>query len=124
MSTAYTSPSEIKALVESLNKAAASFETAAASQGDVHLARWQLQHEAQKLLSSLEEPNGAVWTRTFQVSLQLALLQARVKVMCHVDFASQLFCHRSTLVPRLKLYRSLSYGTRSKEAKKSPSRKS
>lgn len=69
MSTAYTSPSEIKALVESLNQAAASFETSAATQGgDLHLARRRLQHEAQKLLSSLEEPNGEVWTRTFQVS--------------------------------------------------------
>lgn len=71
MSTAYVPPSEINALVESINKAAANFETAATSQGDIHLARKRLQYEAHKLLSSLEEPNGEVWSRTFQVSVQL-----------------------------------------------------
>ena len=71
MSNAYASPSEIIALVEGVNKAAASFETSVESQDSVHLARRRLQHEAQKLVSSLEEPNGEVWTRTFQVSIQL-----------------------------------------------------
>lgn len=70
MSNDHTSPSEIITLVEGVNKAAANFETSVASQGDLHLARRRLQHEAQKLLSSLEEPNGEVWTRTFQVSGQ------------------------------------------------------
>lgn len=77
MSDAYTPPSEIIALVEGVNKAAAGFETSAASQGDLHLARKRLQHEAQKLLSFLEEPNGEVWTRTFQVSRQPSSNRAR-----------------------------------------------
>lgn len=68
MSIAYTSPSEISALVRGVNEAAASFETAAAAQCDLHVARRTLRHEAQKLLNSLEEPNGEVWPRTFQVS--------------------------------------------------------
>jgi hypothetical protein len=68
MSNADTSPSEIIALVEGVNKAAASFEASITSQGDIHLTRRRLQHEVQNLLSSLEEPNGEVWTRTFQVS--------------------------------------------------------
>lgn len=67
MSTAYASPSEILALVEGIQKVAASFETGG-TQGDLRLARQRLQHEAQKLLNSLEEPNGEVWTRTFQAS--------------------------------------------------------
>lgn len=70
MSNAYASPSEILALVQGVNEAAASFETSATSQGDLRLTRRRLQHEVQKLLSSLEEPNGEVWTRTFQVSRQ------------------------------------------------------
>lgn len=68
MSTVYASPSEIADLVKDVNKAAASFDTAAAAQGDLHVARRNLQHEARKLLNSLEEPNGEVWPRIFQVS--------------------------------------------------------
>lgn len=70
MSTAYTSPSEIADLVEGVNKAAASFGTAAAAQDGLRVARQNLQHEARKLLNSLEEPNGEVWPRVFQVSWQ------------------------------------------------------
>ncbi|OAQ65233.1 O-methyltransferase [Pochonia chlamydosporia 170] len=73
MSNAYASPSEILALVQGVNEAAASFETSATSQGDLRLTRRRLQHEVQKLLSSLEEPNGEVWTRTFQVNVSAAL---------------------------------------------------
>lgn len=68
MSIAYTSPSQIADLVKGVNEAAASFDTASAAQGDLHVARRRLQHEARKLLNSLEEPNGEVWPRTFQVS--------------------------------------------------------
>lgn len=67
MST-YTSPSEIADLVKGVNKAAASFDTAATSQDGLRIARQNLQHEARKLLNSLEEPNGEVWPRVFQVS--------------------------------------------------------
>lgn len=71
MSTVYASTSEIADLVKDVNKAAASFDAAAATQGDLHVARRNLQHEARKLLNSLEEPNGEVWPRIFQVSQQV-----------------------------------------------------
>ena len=77
MSKAYTSPSEIMALVEGVNKAATSFEASAVTPGDLRLARQRLQHEAQKLVSSLEEPNGEVWTRTFQASQEPSSSSAR-----------------------------------------------
>ncbi|RFU24730.1 hypothetical protein B7463_g11608, partial [Scytalidium lignicola] len=73
MSNTYIPPSEITALVEGVNNAAASFEIAVATKGDLHLARRRLRHEAQKLLNSLEEPNGEVWNRTFQVNVSAAL---------------------------------------------------
>ncbi|OBT59329.1 hypothetical protein VE04_00244 [Pseudogymnoascus sp. 24MN13] len=73
MSTVYTSPSEIADLVKGVNEAAASFDTAAAAQGDLHVARRKLQHEARKLLNSLEEPNGEVWPRIFQVNVSVSI---------------------------------------------------
>lgn len=68
MSDAYASPAEIIGIVENLNKVAANFQEIASSNEDDKIARQKLKHEAYKLLSSLEEPNGEVWTRTFQVS--------------------------------------------------------
>lgn len=66
MADTYIPRPEIASLVENINKAAAGFEVAA--EGDVHVARRNLQLEARKLLYSLEEPNSEVWPRIFQVS--------------------------------------------------------
>jgi hypothetical protein len=66
MAGTHTPRPEIAALVENVNKAATGFE--AAAEGDVHVARRNLQLEARKLLYSLEEPNAEVWPRIFQVS--------------------------------------------------------
>ena len=67
MAGTYTPRPEIAALLASVNKAAAGFK--AAAEGDVYVARRNLQLEARKLLYSLEEPNTEVWPRIFQVSL-------------------------------------------------------
>ena len=66
MVDSYTLPAEIADLIANLNEAADSFK--AAAEGDLRLARRNLQHEARKLLYSLEEPNTEVWPRIFQVS--------------------------------------------------------
>ena len=65
MADNYVSPTDVTPLVVNLNKAAAFFE--AATGGDQHVARRNLQVEARKLLYSLEEPNHEVWPRIFQV---------------------------------------------------------
>jgi hypothetical protein len=66
MAEIFTPRPEIAALVANVKKAAAGFE--AAAEGDVHVARRNLQLEVRKLLYSLEEPNAEVWPRVFQVS--------------------------------------------------------
>lgn len=67
MASIHTPRQEVAALVTNVQKAAAGFE--AASEGDVHVARRNLQQETRKLLYSLDEPNAEVWPRVFQVSL-------------------------------------------------------
>ena len=61
-----TPRSEIVELVANVDRAAAGL--ASATEGDVDVARRNLQSETRKLLYSLEEPNAAVWPRVFQVS--------------------------------------------------------
>jgi hypothetical protein len=73
MADAYTSLSEITALVANINEALTSFK--AAPVGNIHIARRNLQSETRKLLYSLEEHNAEVWLRTFQVSLSLSTLR-------------------------------------------------
>lgn len=74
MADTYIQPAAIVALVANVNKAAHGLEAAVG--GDVHVARRNLQLEAQKLLYSLEEPNLAVWPRILQVSM-ISFMQPR-----------------------------------------------
>lgn len=66
MADVFTPLEEILALVANLNKAAVGLE--ATAKADLHVARRNLQLEAQKLVYSLDEPNVAIWPRIFQVS--------------------------------------------------------
>ncbi|CAG8976831.1 hypothetical protein HYALB_00009095 [Hymenoscyphus albidus] len=71
MADAHISQPEIAPLVEDVEKAGADFH--AAKDGDIHTARRNLQHATRKLLQSLEEPNGEVWPRSFQVNVSAAV---------------------------------------------------
>lgn len=67
MSTAFAPLSAVNEQVDNVTRARAEFEHVDREGQDLTQARKRLQHEAQRLVELLEEPNDAVWSRIFQV---------------------------------------------------------
>lgn len=101
MADSYVSASVIADLAANVNTAAAKF--VAATEGDLHVARRNLQLEARKLLYSLEEPNTEVWPRIFQVRTfyqQSSPSSALIKFLLPARIGKCERCSRDSVQPR------------------------
>lgn len=71
MSDTHVPIADIVKLVKDVNEAGQALENTIGGHGESVIARKRLQHEAKRLVASLEEPNDEVWPRIFQVRVSV-----------------------------------------------------